>query len=97
MRAHISNNFLFLFYTCVVSSWLLPYFVKGFKRELTEDDMYETCKEHESRKLGMKLEAAWTQQLKRSKDPSLTWALFKVFKADIIIYGIVNLLFELSK
>lgn len=59
--------------------------------------MYETCKEHESKLLGNQLEAAWKEQLEKSKDPSLMWALCKVFKTDIFIYGFVNLLFELSK
>ncbi|KAJ8954553.1 hypothetical protein NQ318_000787 [Aromia moschata] len=50
-----------------VLSWLLPYFVKGYKRDLTEDDLYAPMKDHDSKMLGNKLEAEWNYQLANKK------------------------------
>lgn len=62
-----------------LSSWLLPYFVKGYKKVLTEDDMYQNRNVHDSEMLGNKLESVWD----RIK-PSLAKALSEVFLAEFL-------------
>ncbi|KAJ8954547.1 hypothetical protein NQ318_000781, partial [Aromia moschata] len=74
--------------------WLLPYFVKGYKRQLTENDLCGVMKSHDSVRLGDKLEAAWDDQVARKKNPSLLIALIKVFYVELSLYGILYLIQE---
>ncbi|KAK9869796.1 hypothetical protein WA026_003528 [Henosepilachna vigintioctopunctata] len=69
--------------------WTLPLFIKGSKRDLTEDDLYEPLRVHKSHQLGKKLERAWMKQLKR-KRKSLIRALWSVFKMEICGYILLN-------
>lgn len=71
--------------------------MKGYKKPLDEDDLYDTRKCDVSSILGDKLAKAWDEQLKFKKDPSLTLALIKVFKWDVITNGALFLLAELIK
>ncbi|KAJ8929216.1 hypothetical protein NQ314_018095 [Rhamnusium bicolor] len=75
--------------------WLLPYFAKGFKRELNEDDMYHAIRKDESKRLGDKLEAAWNYQITHKKNPSLWRALIRVFRRDLFLSAIFNIFSEL--
>ncbi|CAG9840903.1 unnamed protein product [Diabrotica balteata] len=63
--------------------WLLPFFVKGYKKDLTEDDMYEHRSCHESGKLGDQLQQKWNKQL-RKKKPSLIKACASSFVLDLL-------------
>ncbi|KAG5889084.1 hypothetical protein JTB14_004928 [Gonioctena quinquepunctata] len=74
--------------------WLLPYFVMGFKRELTEDDMYQNRKKHDSVELGDRLEAAWRYQVKHKKKPSFFKALCSMFLCKYLMLCIVMFLVE---
>ncbi|KAJ8954549.1 hypothetical protein NQ318_000783 [Aromia moschata] len=85
-RANLITDFFFC--------WMLPFFVKGFKKEITEDDMYGPLKAHESSKLGDKMEKYWLHEIKHEKNPSLWRALFKVFKFDFSICVIILLIME---
>ncbi|XP_074031109.1 probable multidrug resistance-associated protein lethal(2)03659 [Leptinotarsa decemlineata] len=80
-RANFISKLFFLF--------LLPYFVKGYKRELTEDDMYSHRHKHDSGKLGERLEAAWQYQVKHKKNPSLIKALCSIFLFEIFMLWII--------
>lgn len=64
---------------------MFPLFYRGFKRDLTEDDMYQCRKEHEAGHLRDKLEIAWNKERKRKKDPSLLKVLFKIFRVEIVL------------
>lgn len=64
---------------------MFPLFLKGIKKDLTEDDMYRHRNEHDAGRLCDKLEIAWNKERKRKKDPSLLKVLFKIFKIDIIL------------
>ncbi|XP_018571144.1 probable multidrug resistance-associated protein lethal(2)03659 [Anoplophora glabripennis] len=68
--------------------WTIPTFLKGYKRDLDEDDLYGSLKDHDSHRLGIKLEDAWVQENKIDK-PSLTRAIWRVFGKEICCYGIV--------
>lgn len=71
--------------------------MRGLKREHGEDDMYATAKSHLSGELGNRLQTKWEHELKKKKNPSLLYALFSVFKVEIIIYGFFAVLFELVR
>ncbi|XP_044752072.1 probable multidrug resistance-associated protein lethal(2)03659 isoform X2 [Coccinella septempunctata] len=77
----------------VTFSYLIPTFIKGFKRDLTEADLTETLSEHKSKALGDRLERAWMKEQERAKKkngtPSLRRALFRVFGFEFMIYGII--------
>ncbi|KAJ8954550.1 hypothetical protein NQ318_000784 [Aromia moschata] len=83
-------NFITDFFFC----WMLPFFVKGFKKEITEDDIYGPLKAHDSGTLGDKIEKCWMYEIKHKKNPSLWRALFKVFKFDFFICVIILLIIE---
>ncbi|KAJ8954555.1 hypothetical protein NQ318_000789 [Aromia moschata] len=84
-------NFISKLFFC----WLLPYFVKGYKRDLTEDDLYAPVKDHDSRMLGDKLEKEWNYQVAHKRDPSLLIAIAKVFRRELILSGLFNFFIEL--
>ncbi|XP_045469838.1 probable multidrug resistance-associated protein lethal(2)03659 isoform X2 [Harmonia axyridis] len=77
----------------VTFSYLIPTFIQGFKRDLTEADLTETLNEHKSKALGDRLERAWQKEeeraKKKKKTPSLRRALFRVFGLEFMIYGII--------
>lgn len=63
--------------------------MKGWKKELAEEDLYASLKEYSSKRLGDKLEEYWTHEELFSKDPSLMRALAKQFGPELCIYGIL--------
>ncbi|RZB40881.1 ABC tran domain containing protein, partial [Asbolus verrucosus] len=69
--------------------WELPIFLKGFKKELTEDDLYAPLKQYESKRLGDKLEQLWQEEEDFREHPSLWRALIRMFGLEFIVYGIV--------
>lgn len=82
---------------CLHCSYIFPLFYKGYKRGLTEDDIYPHLSSHDSKILGEKLEKQWNKELKRSKNPSLWRAFAKVFGREMMTYGLGILLFELLR
>ncbi|CAH1105144.1 unnamed protein product, partial [Psylliodes chrysocephalus] len=85
-RSNALSNLLFC--------WLLPYFVKGYKRELTEDDMYWHRKVHDSIDLGNKLERRWKKHLENNKKPSYLKVLVGTFFWEIILLNILAISVE---
>lgn len=73
--------------------WTIPTFIKGYKRDLDENDIYGSLKDHDSHRLGIKLEDAWLQENKSDK-PSLTRAIWRVFGKEICFYGFVLFILE---
>lgn len=63
---------------------MLPNFIKGYRKVLTEDDMYRNRNVDDSQTLGNKLEAVWNQQLKNKAKPSLMNVLCTVFLGEFL-------------
>ncbi|CAG9854243.1 unnamed protein product [Phyllotreta striolata] len=80
-RSNIISNLFFC--------WLIPYFVKGYKRELTEDDMYRHRKAHDSGDLGKTLERRWLKHLKNNKKPSFAMVLLRTFIWEVLLLNIL--------
>ncbi|RZC33096.1 multidrug resistance-associated protein [Asbolus verrucosus] len=82
-------------------SWTIPIFKKGLKKELSEEDLYQTLREHESNRLAKKLEKAWDDQLKQNLKPSLWKAIWKIFKWDIslsmALYFFIEFILKISR
>ncbi|CAG9768692.1 unnamed protein product [Ceutorhynchus assimilis] len=88
VRANILSKLFFTF--------LFPLFKKGYKQNLSEEDLCSALKEHESGYLGDRLTEEWEKQLKKNpKNPSLTVALWKVFGHQLIILGLVFMFIEI--
>lgn len=75
-------------------SWALPFFVKGFKKDLLEEDLYGPLKSHESKRLGDLLEAAWIKEESTRRKPSFWRPLIKVFGKEFWLYAIYVALVE---
>ncbi|XP_056631845.1 probable multidrug resistance-associated protein lethal(2)03659 isoform X2 [Diorhabda sublineata] len=85
-RANIVSGLLFC--------WLCPFFKRGFKKELTEDDMYLPRNNHDSRQLGDLLEMAWKNETVRRSSPSLLRVLLSTFSIELILYGLCTFVAE---
>ncbi|KAI2473981.1 ATP binding cassette (ABC) transporter subfamily C member [Diabrotica virgifera virgifera] len=69
--------------------WLIPYFAKGYKRDLTEDDMYKHRSEHDSGSLGARLERRWSKHIKNNKNPAYWKVLIGTFFCEIFLLNIL--------
>ncbi|CAG9767557.1 unnamed protein product [Ceutorhynchus assimilis] len=78
-------NFLSNLFFC----WGLPIFYKGWIKDFGEDDLYKPLKEHESHRLGDKLEEEWKLERMHHAEPLLLRALWRMFRKDIILFGII--------
>lgn len=82
----------------IFSSYTIPTFIQGFKRDLEESDLTETLSEHKSNRLGNKMEKCWKDEevraTKAKTKPSLQRVLFKVFGWEFMFYGLVLALSE---
>lgn len=61
---------------------------------MTEVDLFAPKKCHESTTLGDEFEKAWNNEVMKSKNPSLTKAIVKVFGFDVLIQGLLIFLVE---
>ncbi|XP_046622340.1 ATP-binding cassette subfamily C member 4-like [Neodiprion virginianus] len=84
--------------------WMIPIFWKGAKRDLQVTDLYDPLKYDESGSLGDRLQTEWEKELikadgelvlgkdgkkKARKQPSLTWAIVRVFWVRYMIQGLL--------
>lgn len=80
-------------------SWVLPILLKGRKKILGLEDLYQPLDDHLADKLGSKLEKAWENEVKRAraknKKPSLMSAGLKVYGFDILFLGCILLISEM--
>jgi ATP-binding cassette subfamily C (CFTR/MRP) protein 4 len=79
------SNFLSDLFYC----WTIPIFKTGLKKELSEEDLYQTLKTHESNPLANQLEEAWNVQLQKTS-PSLWKVIWNVHKWEIIVLIIMH-------
>ncbi|KAG5679349.1 hypothetical protein PVAND_008920 [Polypedilum vanderplanki] len=80
-------------------SWVLPLLLKGRKKTLELEDLYQPLSQHLAANLGTKLEKSWKNEVnsKRSKNknPSLMRAGLKVFGPNLMSHGFFLLLIEM--
>ncbi|KAJ8943853.1 hypothetical protein NQ314_009623 [Rhamnusium bicolor] len=65
-----------------------------FLKELDEDDLYKPLNEHESHRLGDKLEELWKLEKLNNTEPALWRALWMMFRKDILGHMIVLFFLE---
>ncbi|XP_060519010.1 probable multidrug resistance-associated protein lethal(2)03659 isoform X2 [Cylas formicarius] len=85
-------------FSAVTFCYTIPTFIRGFKRDLEEQDLTETLSEHKSARLGNEIERCWREEeqraLKSNRSPSLNRVLIRVFGLEFLFYGIVLFLSE---
>ncbi|XP_046597102.1 ATP-binding cassette sub-family C member 4 isoform X2 [Neodiprion lecontei] len=84
----------FLSWLCF--GWTLPIFSKGVKRGLQISDLYDPLKANRSVALGDRLEMEWKKELTKmekhpnsKRQPSLVWALFRMFWVPFMLQGVL--------
>ncbi|XP_015835557.1 probable multidrug resistance-associated protein lethal(2)03659 [Tribolium castaneum] len=82
------------FLSNVFFCWALPLFVKGFKKDLSEEDLYGPLKAHDSKRLGDLLEAAWIKEESTRRNPSFWRAIIKVFGREFGLLGLYVIVIE---
>jgi ATP-binding cassette subfamily C (CFTR/MRP) protein 4 len=63
--------------------------IKGWKKNLTEDDLYAPLQEYDSTELGNQLEQVWADEESGRKNPSLFRALRRLFGFEFWICGVI--------
>ncbi|EFA03656.1 probable multidrug resistance-associated protein lethal(2)03659 [Tribolium castaneum] len=84
-------NFLSTLFFC----WALPTFVKGWKKDLDEDDLYGPLKAHESKALADRMGLVWLKEKNKHRIPSLGKVIIKVFYREILFYACFLMIQEL--
>ncbi|XP_058066855.1 probable multidrug resistance-associated protein lethal(2)03659 [Anopheles bellator] len=83
----------------VVFGWTIPIFFKGYKKELTTDDLYQPLKDHKSDGLGNRLCTAWEAELSKArasgKEPNLLRAGSRVFGWNVANLGLMLFAMEM--
>ena len=77
-------------YVYICYSFTYKLFRTGVKKELQEEDIYETLNDLKSSKLGDILETEWKSELLKEK-PSFSRALWRVFGKQYIANGVILL------
>ncbi|XP_061082797.1 multidrug resistance-associated protein 4 [Conger conger] len=81
--------------------WLNPLFRIGYKRKLSEDDMYHVLPEDRSERLGEELQRHWDQEVQQAakdlRKPKLTKAIIKCYWKPYAVIGIFTLIEEVTK
>ncbi|XP_067123850.1 ATP-binding cassette sub-family C member 4-like [Centruroides vittatus] len=73
--------------------WLFPLLIKGKKRWLQEDDLYETSRYHSSEYLGNILQKEWDKELMK-KNPNLRNALLRFIGWKYLLLSLLPIIQE---
>jgi hypothetical protein len=63
--------------------WLRSLYKVGLTRTITEDDIYETLKDHESEKIAAKFARLWSDELKK-KNPNVLRMFYRAFGIQLL-------------
>ncbi|CRK87082.1 CLUMA_CG000826, isoform A [Clunio marinus] len=59
----------------------------GLKQQITEDDIYQTLKSHESKRIGDRFTNLWEEELKK-KHPSVLRMFYKAYGLPVLLVGL---------
>ncbi|XP_054091098.1 probable multidrug resistance-associated protein lethal(2)03659 isoform X2 [Zeugodacus cucurbitae] len=78
----------------------IPIFLKGRKKTIGERDLYKALEEHKSETLGIKLNAAWEEEVEKkrlkNKEPNLLSAVIRVFGLKLLALGLLFFSLEIG-
>ncbi|KAK4879110.1 hypothetical protein RN001_007256 [Aquatica leii] len=91
------------FFSILTFLFTVPTFIQGFKKDFSQEDIYETLPEHKSNRLGEIALKLWTEEVKNAKKnkkrPSLAKVLFKIlgwqYLCLLIIVSVKELLIQM--
>jgi ATP-binding cassette subfamily C (CFTR/MRP) protein 1 len=66
-------------FSILTFSWMTPMMKYGYKKFLTEDDLWNLAKRDTTKSTGAKFQEAWEYELENRKNPSLWMAIFRAF------------------
>jgi ATP-binding cassette subfamily C (CFTR/MRP) protein 1 len=66
-------------FSILTFSWMTPMMKQGYKKFLTEDDLWNLAKRDTTKATGSKFQEAWEYELENRKNPSLWMAIFRAF------------------
>lgn len=78
-------------FSILTFSWMTPMMKQGYKKYLTQDDMWNLRERDTTRATGSVLQEAWTLELEK-KRPSLWIALFRAFSAPFFRGSLIKTL-----
>jgi ATP-binding cassette subfamily C (CFTR/MRP) protein 1 len=66
-------------FSILTFSWMTPLMRQGYKKYLTEDDLWNLASRDTTKATGSTFKAAWDYELEHHKHPSLWMAIFRAF------------------
>ncbi|RDL39375.1 putative multidrug resistance protein [Venustampulla echinocandica] len=66
-------------FSILTFSWMTPMMKRGYKKFLTEDDLWNLAKRDTTKATGGAFQKAWEYELDHKKSPSLWMAIFRAF------------------
>jgi hypothetical protein len=66
-------------FSILTFSWMTPMMRQGYKKFLTEDDLWNLAKRDTTKATGEAFQRAWDRELENKKGPSLWMAIFRAF------------------
>lgn len=76
--------------------WLNDLLKLGFKRPIVDDDIYQTIKSHESKRLTDEFEERWNTE-KLNKRPNLQQTFYKIYFKRVIGVSLIFTILEVAK
>lgn len=73
--------------------WIRDLYKTGYRRPITETDIYQTISHHKSERVGARFRELWNQELE-SGDPSVLRLHYRAYGKPILIWG---MLFSVSE
>lgn len=71
-------------FSILTFSWMTPMMQYGYKKFLTEDDLWNLAKRDTTKATSEAFQAAWDIELEQKKNPSLWMAIFRAFSGPYI-------------
>lgn len=79
--------------TFIFGRYTIGLFIKGYKKELDVEDIYNPLEEDRSKRLGGRLQKQWEKKLKKPEkgnyNPSLLKAIIPAFWVEILLLGFI--------
>jgi ATP-binding cassette subfamily C (CFTR/MRP) protein 1 len=75
-------------FSILTFSWMTPLMRAGYKKYLTEDDLWNLAKRDTTRATGESFQTAWEYELENKKSPSLAIAIIRAFSGPYLVGAI---------
>lgn len=76
-------------------SWMTELMKTGYKKYLTETDLYKLPHNFGSARISERFSRNWSAQVKHKSNPSLTWALLRTFGSKMIFGALLKVVHDI--